>query len=77
MIYLLTIEDTHCDNEYKGFLDPEEAKKAAEIALANFMGHYDLDDSDIDRTEYGCLLWAAFSPCGSFSITVQSIEVVR
>ena len=77
MIYLLVIDDTHSDNEYKGFLDPDEAKKAAEIALGDSMFHYKLPYSDIDRTAYGDLLWAAFSSCGSFSITVQPIEVVR
>lgn len=78
MIYLVTMEDTHTDPEYVAFRDLKAALNYAADELVKSMKHYKHGEQEVDITNCnGREGWwlSASSDCGSYHISVRSIEV--
>lgn len=80
--FMLIDKDTHRDDAYEFFTTLDRALDRAERLYHAACDHYNItlqerwnQGCDIKTTSDGRAYYCAWSPCGTFSVTVREVEI--
>lgn len=77
--YILVREDRHVDAVHWVFLDKDDALKAAQTLMEDWIESYDMDEGEINELDKECYGETIFS-CNAedrFTIYVQNVDIME